>query len=370
MRDQALVVTQSGRITDGLLAVVGSRGHGPVETLVTDRSTDEKYYLSPATLDDAQQWVSDAADGSKLVVVDGMIHPGQVVDLSGRLPSVTLRDRRDVFWESLGESNPVAAARFDLRRARIARRAAAASQRENATDGPSGMSGRLADREQAVQARREELETRREAARDRARAGYRGVDGYVVVLGRVGTRTTALWAVLTGKPGIKGVCGPTQPRTATVDVGSYTLAVTDVPNVPGDGDIPEWLTAAVPGLVTALERASCVLLVGDPDGLAEAVRGRFDVACRSVQPTENAAREALNDVFGTTSFAVRLPYGDATHALVSDLHDRAAVRDVEYDDAVRLHVEVPRTARDRLRRRVSAVGGEAEPLDDGEWSRA
>lgn len=365
MRAPALVVTQSGRITDGLMAVVGSRGHDPVETLVTDRPTDGTYYLSPTTLDDAQRWASGATDGGKLVV-DGILHPGQVVDLSGRLPSVTLRDRRDVVWESLGESNPVAAARFDLRRARIARRAAAASQRDDATDGPSGMSGRLVDREQGVQARREELETRRKAARDRARTEYQGVDGYVVMLGRVGTQTTALWAALTDEPATEGVCSPTQPRTATADVGPHTLAVTDVPGVPGDGGIPEWLTAAVPGLVTALDRASCVLIVGDPDGLAEAVRGRFDVTWRSVQPTEKAAHEALNDVFGTASFAVRLPYGDDTHALVSDLHDRAAVRDAEYDDAVRLHVEVPWTARDRWRRRVSAVGGEVEPLDDGE----
>jgi len=58
--------------------------------------------------------------------------------------------------------------------------------------------------------------------------------------------------------------------------------------------------------------------------------------------------------------------GDDAHALVSDLHDRTTVRDIEYEDAVCLRVAVPRTASDQLRRRVSAVGGETKPLDDGE----
>lgn len=55
--------------------------------------------------------------------------------------------------------------------------------------------------------------------------------------------------------------------------------MTDTPGIPGFGDLPTWLTEAVPGLTTALEQTTCVLGVGDYcDSLGDAVCKRFDVA--------------------------------------------------------------------------------------------
>lgn len=364
MGEPALVVSQSGGVTRGLEPLVATRAEAPVETRVTDRPEDGEYYLSPATVDAVEQWVSEAEGEAPLVVVDGSLHPGQAVDLRGRLPPVTLRDRRGAVWEVLAGSNPVAAARFELRRARLERRNAAATQRDAATQGPTGTSGRLAAREEAVQTCRETLETRREAARERARTGYDDVDGRVVVLGRVGAPTTDVWSGLTGESRAAGVGRPAQPRTATATVGPHTLAVTDTPGVVGERGLPDWLTTAVPGLVTSLADADCVLGVGDSEGLADAVREGFDATWRSVGPAAADAREALAAVFGTAEYAVRLPYDDDAHALVSELHDRAAVRDTEYGDAVYLRVAVSRTGADELRRRVAAVDGETRRLDE------
>jgi hypothetical protein len=367
MPESALIVSQSGRVTHGLPALVSARGHDPIETLVTDRSEDGRYYLAPGTVERVERRAA-GAERPPVLVVDGTVHPGQTVDLRARLPSVTVRDRRELLWERLAERNPVAATRLELRRARVERREAAGEQRDGATRSPTGTNGRLAARDTQIQEQRDTLDRRRDGARERVQRGYTGVDGRVVLLGRIGAPTTDVWAALTGEPATAAAGCPARPRTATVELAPHTLAVTDTPGVLGTGGLPDPLTEAVPGLTAALEQASCVLGVGGHrEGLRAAVCERFDAAWRSLDTaTSGAARDALRDQLDTAEYAVRLPYGDDAHALVSDLHEGATVHATEYRDAVCLRVEVAGSATAQLRRRVSAIDGEMRSLDAGE----
>jgi 50S ribosomal subunit-associated GTPase HflX len=367
MSEPALIVSQSGRVTRGLRALVASQGYDPVSTLVNDRSEDGRYYLSVATVERIERrWTEDRS--SPTVVVDGTPHPGQVVDLRTRLPSVTVVDGRRILWDRLAEANPVAATRVELRRARIARREAADAQRRASTRSPSGTSGQLADSDRRIRRLRDTLDGRREAARERVRTGHTTADAGVVLLGRIGAPTSALWTALTGKEAPSGAGRPARVATATTAVGPHVVAVTDTPGVPGRNGLPGWLTGVVPGLSAALNEATCVLGVGGShDALCRAVAERFDVTCRSLDGADaTAARRMLGSVLESEVYAVRLPYGGDTQALVSRLHDRATVHAIEYDDAVYVRIEVARNATEDLRHRVSAAGGELNALGPNE----
>ena len=250
MGQPSLIASQSGRVTPGLPALVTAGGADPVATVVTERAEDGRYYLSPGTLEAVKQRASTLDDGSLTLVVDGTPHPGQLVDLQMRLEPVTVVDRRRAVWEHLADTNPVADARVALREARLERRRVANTQRDAATQDPSGTSGALDETETRVQRLRDALEQEQETARRSVEQGYTDVDARVVLVGRVGAPTTALWTALTGESVATAPGRPTQPRTATANSGPHTLAVTDTPGVPGRGGLPDWLTAVVPGLVT------------------------------------------------------------------------------------------------------------------------
>ena len=363
MTTPTLLVSQSGQLTQGLSAIVSAHSDGPVTTFVTDRSEDNQYYLSPATVEAVEQCCSDSDDEPAAVVVDGEMHPGQSVDLQTRLSPVTVRDKRAVVWEWLGEVNPVAATRLELQQARIARRAAAAEQRDAAEQGPSGTSGSVEAHDERIQELRATLEERRTAARQRVQTSYSGVDGRAVLLGRVSGPTTSVWADLSETTATATVGRPAQPTTATATVGPHTLAVTDTPGIPGSHGVPDWLHSALPGLTAAIEQATCVLGVGEGcETLLTTVAEEFDVRCRNMpSDTGSAARDALDALLETSEFAVKLPYSDAAHALVSDLHGEATVHATEYDDAIYIRVEVSQTAERDLRRRVSGVDGDVQP---------
>ena len=365
MGQPALIASQSGRVTPGLPALVTASGGDSTATVVTERAEDGQYYLSPATLEEVEQRASALDDDPLTLVVDGTPHPGQLVDLQARLESLTVVDRRRAVWERLADTNPVADARVALRRARLDRRRVANAQRDAATEGPSGTSGALAESETRLQRLRDALEREQESARRRVRTSHTGADARVVLVGRVGAPTTALWATLTGQSATPAPGEPTRPRTATTDIGPHTLAVTDTPGIPGTDGLPDWLTAVVPGLVTAFKQARCALVVGEQQAtLGQAVARRFDLACRSLdEATPTAVQTAVADCLGTVTYAVRLPYTDEAHALVAALHDEATVSTVEYEDAIYLRLEAPRAADSELRRRISAAGGETKPLD-------
>lgn len=367
MTAPTLLVSQSGHLTRGLSALASAHGEGSATTLITDRPTDNQYYLSPATIDAIEQRCSDDDTGPATVVVDGEMHPGQRVDLQARLAPLTVQDVRGAVWKWLGEANPLAASCLELQRARIARRAAAAEQREAAERGPSGTSGSVAAHDERIQQLRATLAEQRAAARQRVQTSYSGVDGRIVLLGRVTAPTTPVWAELTETTVTATVGRPAQPTTATATVGPHTLAVTDTPGIPGHHGFPDWLGRALPGLTVAIEQATCVLCVGEGrESLRAAVADDFDVRCRSLSSnTGAAARETLEAMLETAEFAVKLPYSDAAHALVSSLHEEVVVHATEYDDAIYLHVAVPQTAIRDLRRRVSAADGDVQPYNAG-----
>lgn len=364
MNDAAVLVSQSGRLTPGLSVLVGAWADGPISTLVSDRSVHGRYYLSPPTVREVEQHVAAAAD-TPSVVVDGEPHPGQLVDLQARLPSITVVDRRRVAWERLAGNNPVAAIRLSLQEAHLARRRAANAQRDAATADPSGTSGTVADCDRRIQTLGNRLEREQAAARRRVRCSHTTVDGYVVLLGPIGAPTTELWSELVGRKATTEVGLPARPTTAQTAVGPHTVAVTDVPEILGGGGIPQWLEDVVPGLVTALERATCVLGAGeDHAALVQSAGDRFEIPYRSLARADaTSARAALDDILPTVTCAVRLPYSDDTQALVSELHDRTVVEETAYDDAIYVRIKVARTATDELRRRVAAIGGELKQLD-------
>ena len=368
MSEPALVVSRSGRLTRGLPALLAARGYDPVSTLVCDRPENGRYYLSPETIEGVEARVDDLDGETLTLVVDGTPHPGQVVDLEVRLRSVTVLDRRRALWERLAAGNPVARTRLELREARLARRRAADSQRDAATRGPAGTSGHLTEADERIQDLRDTLGSRQETARRRLLDSHTAANDRIVLLGRVDAPTTALRTALTGETTTSEAGRPARVVTATTSVGPHTVAVTDAPGVPGSGGLPEWLTAVVPGLSAALDEAGCVLGVGESqEPLLRAVAERFGVTCRSLDtPDPDTARAVLADLLESATYTVRLPYSDDTHALVSELHDRATVHATEYDDVVSLRVEVAREATDELRRRVSALGGELKPVETSE----
>ncbi|WP_253738668.1 hypothetical protein [Halohasta salina] len=364
MSKPALIVSQSGRLTPGVTTLVAAEGYEPVSTLVTERAENGQYYLSSATVARIEQRLAEAHQ-PPVVVVDGEPHIGQLVDLQARLQSTTVVDRRRVVWERLADENPVAATRISLQAARLARRHAANDQRDAASAGPSGTSGRVADCDERTQTHRDRLEQQQATARRRVRTGHTAVDAVVVLLGTVDAPTTPLWNELTGHEATVEGGRPARPATAQTTVGPHTVAVIDTPGIPASDGLPEWLETVLPGLVTALERSTCLLGVGeDHEALVESIAQRFEVPYRSLErPAATAARTELEDLLPSVPCAVRLPYGDDTQALVSALHDRAVVHATEYDDAIYLRLEVSRAATEEIGRRVTAVDGELKRLD-------
>ena len=365
MSRPAVIVSQSGAVTPGLQAVVSASGNDVVETVTADRQEDNRYYLSTPTLDRVETLCDGLETTEPRVVVDGTVHPGQMVDLGERLPSAVLRDRRGAVLERLGETNPAAATRFELRRTRVARRAAARDQRDGAADAPSGESGRLAEHDERRGRLRERLDDRQREACRRVDDAYADVDGRVVLLARGdGTAATETWAALTGDDAESAAGRPAEARTATAAVGPHTAAVTDAPGVVAAEGFPAWFADAVPGVVAALERTDLVLCSGvDPDGLVAALAERFDGTREAVAATPEAVRTRVTDAFGAADYVVRLPYGDDAQALLSELHESTAVADVTYDDEVTVRLTVSRSAAESLVRRVEAVGGTVRPAD-------
>ena len=347
--------------------MISAQGYDPVETVVTDQPEDGRYYLSPSTIDRVGDRI--AGCDSPYVVVDGDLHPGQAVDLRERFPAATVRDRRTAFWELLSASNPVAATRLALRQCRIDRRAVAQADRDAAATGPSGSSGRLAECDRTQDDLQDRLETRQQAASRRVANDYDGVDSRVVLLSRPGVATTDCWATVTGSVGRRDTAtlagGPTQPITATAAVGAHTVAVTDTPGIPGDDGLLPWVEAVVPGVRTAIQQADLVVGIGSQsDSLVESVAEWADAVCQQLpEPDPDAVRTAIDGTLETVAYRLRLPYVDATHALIADLYDDALVHDVAYDDSIHIHVTVSTASVDDVTRRVDTLGGTAQPVD-------
>ncbi len=349
MKNAVVLVAPSGSPAAGVEETLGHLGRRPVETLVHDRPEDGRYYLSPATVERVEGVLKET-DASG-VVVDGEMHPGQVVDLEDRL-GVETRDRRSLVWEHFAAANPAAESRFALRRRRIERRAVASRQRRQPSSTPAGASGRLEDLERRCQDLRAELEARQTAARERIRRGHTDVDAHVLAVRRADAGATTGGAALTGEPVPSGL-RPRQPRTTVTTIKAHTVAVTVLPDIPGNEPLPTWVTAVVPGIEHAISRADVV--VGAPQRFLGHIT---DTDTPTVATDEDTSiLETVAEQLPAVRVALELPYTDGAHTLVSWLHDNIVVREISYTDSIRVHCTAPVDARAEIVRRAEATGG-------------
>lgn len=377
MSKDAVIVSQSGDITEGLREVVSSIGHAVSETVTAELTEDNRYYLSRSLLDDIPGALGSPSDsgsgdgsGRPYLVVDGTLHPGQVIDLTERLPPVTLRDRRGAVLEGLSEHNPTASVRFELRRSRIGLQREKQTQRTGEIEGPTGKKGRLKEYERKCQNLRQEIDRRGKKVRERTSGSHGDADGYALLLGWFGSETTPLWSRLTESTQ-EGTSVPTEPARAVtrqVRVGPHSVALTDIPDIPPDG-VPGWFSEAVPSVPATLSRADIALSTcggAKKQGLNEIAE---DFGCEYIDITTplsgdnsrdavaDRALEAISDSFVSVRCRFRLPHGDATQSLVSELHDEGVIEDTTYGKDTVLCVTVSEESFGEVKRRVTDIGG-------------
>lgn len=371
MATRALLATRNGSLTPGFEAVVSALGYEVVDVLATDGPEDNQYYLPPGLLEELRNRIAET--GAEYLAIDGRAHAGQMVDLETTLPSVTIRDRRGVVAERLASGdNPAAAARLALRERRIELRRARRDQREQSTTGPSGTSGTVSELEESCERQAVSLADEQETLRKRIIESYEGIDTHVVIVGQITTPTTTCWGTLIGEQREDGPLRPATPRTAVVDIGPHAVAVTDTPgSTVGES---EWLAEVMPGTVAAIDRADILLAVGlsadieidallpvdEFEGTVVQCPEPADTGGVSDQSNDWGAQitAAIRAELPTTRVAAALPYSDEAQALVSTLHEETTVESVSYGDEIRLLVEMPDSAVERLGRRIEQVDGE------------
>lgn len=372
MPAQALLATRSGSLTPGFEAVISALGYEVVDVLATDGPEDNQYYLPPGLVEELPNRITEK--GAEYLAIDGSAHAGQIVDLETALPSVTIRDRRDVVAERLASGdNPAAEAQLALRERRIELRRARRDQREQSTTGPSGTSGTVSELDQACTRQAVTLANEQENQRRRIIDSYEGIDTHVVIVGQLTAPTTTYWEILTGEQGEGALLRPATPATALTEIGPHVVAVTDTPgSIAGES---ERLAEVLPGTAAAIDRADILLTVGwseDRDVDALLPVDEFEgavvhcpepadaVGDGSDRPSDWGEQigEAIRAQLPTTRIAVALPYSDEGHALVSTLHEETTVESVNYEDEIRLLVEMSESAVETFCRRIEAVDGE------------
>ena len=373
MTARALLATRHGSLTPGIEAVVSALGYEVADVLIADGPEDNQYHLPPGLVEELPNRIAET--GAEYLAIDGVAHVGQMVDLQTALPSVTIRDRRGVVAERLaGGDNPAAAARLALRERQIELRRARRDQRGRSTAGPSGTSGTVSQLERACERQAETLANEQESLRRRVTDAYDGIGTHVVVVGQITAPTTTCWEALTGAQGDDGPLRPATPTTALTEIGPHAVAVTDTPgSIVGES---EWLAEVMPGTAAAIERADILLAVGRPaDGEIDALLpvGEFEGAVVQCPEPANVGEgtdsdgrsdwreqisEAIRAALPTTQVAISLPYSDEGHALVSTLHEETTVERVSYEDEIRLLVEMPDSAVEKLGRRIQELDGE------------
>ena len=136
MDGEALIASRTGAITRGLPALVAARGYENVERVVTNRPENKKHGLPPATLDRVVDVVDRTEDA--YIVVDGDLHPGQMLDLRARLPAATVRDRKGAVGGRGRGGDRGAGGGVERRQGRSGRLAAARADRDAAASSPGG----------------------------------------------------------------------------------------------------------------------------------------------------------------------------------------------------------------------------------------
>jgi len=382
MAPTALLAGRHGAIRTETEAVVSAFDCTVAERFVVDAAEDNRYHLPPGLLDRLVAGI-EAADADR-VIIDGLVHAGQMADLQERLPTVTLADWRDICYEQLAAGGNTAAEICLKRRSReIERRRAIRAQRAAETAGPSGESGAVSELEAACDRLDEQLSDRQDRQSRRVEQSYQGVDAHAVLVGSVRAGTTYWWEGLTGENGEEAALLPAVPTTAVTTIGTHEVAVTDTPALVAGA--PEWLTAALPGTVAAIERADLLLVAGASgshntekllpttnfDGTVLTVASPEDDPDVTEQDTTVAARAGraeqieaeIEDHLPTMTLAVTLPYTDEAEAMVSRLYDEATVKEIQYGERIRLSVTVPEESVDQLTGRIERIGEVTEAGD-------
>lgn len=408
MTETALIASLSGSISSWLAQTVTALGYDIDTQIAVDGQEDGRYHLPPDTLEQVKTQCREAH--LSLVVIDGAVHPGQAVDLAATLPT-TVWDRRELVWQRLASAgNEVAETRLRLRESRIERRRAERDQRKQATQDPSGTSGRVAELDRRCQQARKSLEAGQTEQRKHITDTYGGVDADIVIVGRICGRANVLWASLVDHPAdLGGPLAPATPVTETVTVGAHKVSLTTTPGLLGS--LPEWYQETVPGTQAALEQADVIIAVEDSIGKAvelgkTAIKAAepgeaavceaesrnpeaesADVTCLLTVPAPDqtapnrttpgwvvgvvdrsvpeTVRSRLAALLPSTRLGIRLPYRDGAQSLVSRLHNRGVVEDIDYGDEIALTVELPDQA-STVRREVDKLGGKHTDLGSGD----
>ncbi len=187
-------------------------------------------------------------------------------------------------------------------------------------------------------------------------SSYTAVDAHVLLIGRPTAPTARLWATLTNNTAPSRADRPAQPQIATATVGPHTVAVTDFLGIPGEEGCPTWLQTVLPGVTAVLDRADLVVGVGMAAAPLLADIENTPTAVLA-QPTAGALTELLSEILQTETHHLQLPYTDAAHRVVAQLHDTAEVQAIDYGTQIDLRVEVPATKTASLRQEVASIDG-------------
>jgi hypothetical protein len=363
---------------------VEALGYDIADTVTTEREEHNRYHVPPGVVRDIDTAVR--TDDCTLVAIDGTVHPGQRADVSEKLQVDDVRDRRGIVFARLGAGgNELAKKRLALYDARLDRQTAKQAQRQSATRGPTGTSGRVAEFDRRCQRLEDTLRTRRRAARQRHDGTHGDTDAHVVFVGSPTTDTSRLWSALTGADDrYQGPFDPVRPTSDQCSLGGHQLRMTATPGlVPGN---PGWYETVVPSTFAVLRGADIVVVacrsIDRLEALCDTVQSRSGATRLPVLTAQDGETTAtgerqighatpgeiesrIRDALVTVGVDIALPHGDAAQALVSRLYDRRTVRSVAYGDEITLTVEMPKNAVANLRRRVREVGGSLVRSRDG-----
>jgi len=342
-----------------------------------------RYGIDPGAIDRLQEiWIKADTRSTQRLIVNGVLHPGQIVDLNNALSSVTVWDRRDVVLRRLSDgNNPLAPTCLELRQCRIDHRRAMQHQRHAATDGPddSGQVHELNHRKQTLQ---KKIETAIADQQQSIENAYSDVDAHVSIISSIDAEPVAndIYSRLnpTVDSELTEILRPATPVTTVTTIDPHEVAVTRL--TPLITDVPTWYERVIAGTFKMLTQADVVVIAGIDDHTHTDNESTDDTAtplmsiistveqhCRD--NTEILARtsESKNDTdsiradvaaeLPDTRLIVSLPYTDDAQATVSWLYDNTTVESITYDERITITVRAAVSQRDAVQRAVTAVDG-------------
>ncbi|ERG96924.1 hypothetical protein [Haloquadratum walsbyi] len=342
-----------------------------------------RYGIDPETIDQLQEtWIVEDTPMEQQLVVDGILHPGQIVDLSDAIPSITVQDRRDIVLRRLSDgNNPLATICLELRQCRIDHRQAMQQQRHAATDGPDD-SGRVNELNHRKQTLQDSIESAIADQQQLIKNAYSDVDARIGVINPIGTESAAnrMCSALTSDADsqITGILRPVTPVTTTTTIGPHEVAVTRM--TPLVNQIPTWYERVIAGTLEIFDEADVVVTVNSIDYTQINNESADDIKKPSVSistvveqycrdDTEilsrtgdsddevNSIRADVAAELPDTQLSISLPYTDSAQATVSQLYDDTTVESISYDERITLTVRVAVTQTDAIRRAVTTAGG-------------